>query len=99
MWECPDLFKLNGRDVLIVSPQGLNPKGYFYHNLYQAGYFVGQMDYEKAAFKHAEFVELDRCFDFYAPQTTLDEKGLRILFRWMGVPEENEPYHQTIHYH
>lgn len=99
MWECPDLFELNGHDVLIVSPQGLNPKGYFYHNLYQAGYFVGQMDYEKAAFKHGEFVELDRGFDFYAPQTTLDEKGRRILFGWMGVPEENESYHPTIHYH
>jgi beta-fructofuranosidase len=99
MWECPDLFDLDGQDVLIVSPQGLKPKGYLYNNLYQAGYFVGKMDYESVRFKHGEFVELDRGFDFYAPQTTLDEKGRRILFGWMGVPEENEPYHPTIYHH
>lgn len=23
MWECPDLFKLNGENVMIFSPQGL----------------------------------------------------------------------------
>jgi beta-fructofuranosidase len=47
------------------------------------------MNYENVGFEHGEFVELDRCSDFYAPQTTLDEKGRRIFFGWMGVPEEN----------
>ncbi|GGK32673.1 sucrose-6-phosphate hydrolase [Caldalkalibacillus thermarum] len=98
MWECPDLFELDGQDVLIVSPQGLQPKGYLYNNLYQAGYFVGKMDYKNIHFEHGEFIELDRGFDFYAPQTTLDEKGRRLLIGWMGVPEENEPYHPTIHH-
>jgi beta-fructofuranosidase len=99
MWECPDLFELDGQDVLIVSPQGLKPRGYLYNNLYQTGYFVGRMDYENIMFEHGEFVELDRGFDFYAPQTTLDKKGRRILFGWMGIPEENEPFHPTIDYH
>lgn len=48
MWECPDLITLNDRDLLLVSPQGLEPDGHFYRNLYQSGYFVGQLDYETA---------------------------------------------------
>ena len=96
MWECPDLFELNGEDVLLVSPQGLKPTGYKFQNKYQAGYFIGKLDYEQAAFSHGDFTELDRGFEFYAPQTTLDEQGRRLLFAWMGVPEQNEDAHPTI---
>ena len=32
MWECPDLFELNGKDVLIMSPQFLEPRGNEYWN-------------------------------------------------------------------
>jgi beta-fructofuranosidase len=96
MWECPDLFELDGKDVLLVSPQGLEPEGDLYHNLFQAGYFVGELDYEKASYQHGSFTELDRGFDFYAPQTTIDEKGRRLLFAWMGITDENEKYQPTI---
>ncbi|WP_439437415.1 glycoside hydrolase family 32 protein [Salinivibrio costicola] len=27
MWECPDLFKLDSKDVLVFSPQGVVPRG------------------------------------------------------------------------
>lgn len=96
MWECPDLFELNGEDVLLVSPQGLIPSGYLYQNIYQAGYFIGKLDYEQAVFSHGDFTELDRGFEFYAPQTTIDEQGRRLMFAWMGVPEQNEEAHPTI---
>lgn len=96
MWECPDLFELDGLDVLLVSPQGLDPEGDLYHNLFQAGYFVGELDYKKASYRHGSFTELDRGFDFYAPQTTVDEKGRRLLFAWMGITDENEKYQPTI---
>lgn len=96
MWECPDLITLNDRDLLLVSPQGLEPDGHFYRNLYQSGYFVGQLDYETATFRHGAFTELDRGFDFYAPQTFTDESGRRILFAWMGMTDDSEPYQPTI---
>ncbi|WP_449538173.1 glycoside hydrolase family 32 protein [Ferdinandcohnia sp. Marseille-Q9671] len=96
MWECPDLFELDGKDVLLVSPQGLDPEGDLYHNLFQAGYFIGQLDYERKHYNHGTFTELDRGFDFYAPQTTLDEKGRRLLFAWMGITDENEQDQPTI---
>ena len=28
MWECPDLFELDGKAVLLVSPQDMLPKGH-----------------------------------------------------------------------
>ncbi|MBB5324067.1 beta-fructofuranosidase [Anoxybacillus tepidamans] len=96
MWECPDLFELDGQDVLIVCPQGLQAKGMHYQNVYQAGYFVGRLNYETAEFVHGSFTELDRGFEFYAPQTTLDAKGRRLLIAWMGVPDQDEEKHPTI---
>ncbi|AGB40803.1 sucrose-6-phosphate hydrolase [Halobacteroides halobius DSM 5150] len=92
MWECPDLFTLGEKEVLIVLPQGLEAQGDLYNNIYQAGYLVGELDYETGEFNHGEFIELDRGFDFYAAQTTLDQQGRRIMIAWMGMPEEDEKY-------
>ncbi|MBU8905305.1 sucrose-6-phosphate hydrolase [Desertibacillus haloalkaliphilus] len=99
MWECPDLFHLNGQDILIVSPQGLEPTGTYYQNTYQSGYFIGELDYETATYRHGSFTELDRGFEFYAPQTMVDRYGRRLLFAWMGVPEQYEDEHPTIDHH
>ncbi|ADI00721.1 glycoside hydrolase family 32 protein [Salisediminibacterium selenitireducens] len=99
MWECPDLFQLNGTDILIVSPQGLEPDGIHYLNTYQAGWFKGELDRKTGRFNPGAFHELDRGFEFYAPQTTEDEYGRRIMVGWMGVPEQAEDRHPTISHH
>nr|WP_318036028.1 sucrose-6-phosphate hydrolase [Halobacillus shinanisalinarum] len=96
MWECPDVFEWSEQDILMISPQGLEEKGMNYANTYQSGYFTGRMDYQQAKFDHDMFIEFDRGFEFYAPQTTLDEKGRRILIGWMGVPDQYEQAHPTI---
>ena len=96
MWECPDLFPLADRHVLISCPQGIAPQGEDYRNLYQCGWLAGQFDGEH--FEHGAFHELDRGFEFYAPQTTLDSQGRRLLFGWLGLPEENEMSQPTILY-
>ncbi|MGM0974644.1 MAG: glycoside hydrolase family 32 protein [Bacillota bacterium] len=98
MWECPDLFELDGQEILLVSPQGLEPSGYEYHNLFQSGYFSGKLNYEKAQFTHGSFAELDRGFDFYAPQTFKDDSGRRILYGWMGITDEDESSQPTVRY-
>ena len=92
MWECPALFSLNGKDILIGSPQGIEKDGDLYQNIYQSGYLVGELNYQTGEFKHQEFKELDRGFDFYAAQTTLDKRGRRILIAWMGLPDQKENY-------
>ncbi|ASF41054.1 sucrose-6-phosphate hydrolase [Halobacillus halophilus] len=96
MWECPDIFELGDQDILMVSPQGLEEEGMNYANTYQSGYFAGKLNYEKPKLEHGSFHELDRGFEFYAPQTTLDEQGRRILIGWMGVPDQYEQAHPTV---
>lgn len=95
MWECPDIFKLDGKDVFMFSPQGLEPQGYKYQNRDQSGYVVGLFDEHKGIFdQFSDFEELDRGHEFYAPQTFMAPDGRRILVAWMGMPGEDE--HPTI---
>ena len=35
MWECPDLFEIDGKTVLLFSPQGIEPEGDRYHNIFR----------------------------------------------------------------
>lgn len=91
MWECPDFFPLNGKDFLLLSPQGIEAQEQHYLNLFQTGYFVGEMNYETTTFTHGSFHELDKGHDFYATQTTLTPDGRRIVFGWMSMWESNMP--------
>jgi len=92
MWECPDYFELEQKGVLVWSPQGLEPTGIKYRNIYQSGYAIGDpLNLQTFEFSHGEFQELDRGFDFYAPQSMEDEQGRRILVGWMGLPEIEYP--------
>ncbi|KAF6575445.1 MULTISPECIES: sucrose-6-phosphate hydrolase [unclassified Paenibacillus] len=92
MWECPDYFELNEAGVLIFSPQGLEPSGDENRNIYQSGYVIGKpLDTETRTLEHGAFHELDRGFDFYAPQTMIDPQGRRIMVAWMGLPDIEYP--------
>lgn len=96
MWECPDTFKLDGKDIFMFSPQGIDAEGYKYNNIYQCGYAVGEFDSNKKHLDLNEFIEIDRGFDFYAPQTFEDSKGRRIVIGWMGVPDAVEHKNPTV---
>lgn len=91
MWECPSVFELEGKDVLIVSPQGVEKSGEYYNNLHQSGYMVGELNYETAEFKRDAFMELDRGFDYYAPQILRNAKGRCIVIAWMDMWESDMP--------
>ncbi|ULO05782.1 glycoside hydrolase family 32 protein [Paenibacillus sp. 19GGS1-52] len=75
MWECPDLFPLGDKHVLVLSP--MNMEGA--KNLYM----VGEMDYESGKFTPEQEAMLDHGPDFYAAQTLLDNQGRRIMIAWM----------------
>lgn len=88
MWECPDVMQFPEHDVLVFSPQGLHEEGDKYRNPNQSGYIVGHIT-ETGQFlgKLTEFNELDRGFDFYAPQSF--KIGNRIImFGWMSAMTE-----------
>ncbi|OWA34770.1 sucrose-6-phosphate hydrolase [Saccharibacillus sp. O16] len=92
MWECPDYFELEGMGVLLLCPQGLEPEGDERQNIYSSGYLLGSpLDLGTREFQHGAFAELDRGFDFYAPQTTEGPQGQRLLVGWMGLPDLEYP--------
>ena len=70
--ECPDYFNVDNQDVILICPQGIEPKGDQFKNIYQSGYILGKFDIEKLTYEHENFVSsLIMAFDFYAPQTFL----------------------------
>lgn len=87
MWECPDLCLFAEKDIFVFSPQGMDVLGDEFQNFYQTGYITGQFK-ANGKFewdKESVFKELDRGFEFYAPQTFIDDTGRRILLGWLGV--------------
>ena len=96
MWECPDLFYVDGKQFLSVSPQGLEAKEYSFQNIYQAGYFNAKSDLLVDGKSLGEFTEWDYGFDFYAPQTYVDDKNRTILIAWMGMPDAEYGHYISI---
>lgn len=91
MWECPDLYELDGYTVLSISPQGLEADGWKYRNQYQTVAGIIHGDFRTDGVPGA-FREIDGGFDFYAPQTFVDSTGRRILIGWMGMADADEQY-------
>ena len=83
MWECPDMFELDGKKYLAICPQGIGRGEYRFQNIFQSGYFTFEGD-EPACFE-----EFDYGFDFYAPQTFAGPDGRRLLIGWMGIGGES----------
>lgn len=92
MWECPDFFELDGKHILLISPQGIEKQGDLYNNLFQTGYLIGDYQYDTNSFTETSpFTELDNGHDFYAAQTFLDDQGRRIVIGWMDMWESDMP--------
>ena len=91
MWECPDYFKLDGKDILVFSPQGVKQKGHDFQNLYNVVYVIGKFSLENLEFKVESIYEVDKGFDYYAPQSFEDSKGRRIQIGWAGMGEMDYP--------
>ncbi len=94
-WECPDLFLLNGRPVLVVSPQNVDPKQFFNSNT--SLYLLGELDVEEGVFATSSFDRLDFGFDFYAPQSMVDDAGRRVVVGWMNTWGNPNPTHENGH--
>ena len=83
MWECPDFFELDGKWVLLTSPQDMLPQGYEYHNGNGTLCLIGDFDEESCTFREESDQSVDYGIDFYAPQTVLTPDGRRIMIGWM----------------
>ena len=87
IWECPDLFELDGKDVLILSPMNMPQQGNQYQNLNSSIAMIGEMDWNNLSFKLERYEELDYGLDYYAPQTCLDNQNRRIVVAWQQMWE------------
>jgi beta-fructofuranosidase len=96
-WECPDLFSLQDKDVLIVSPQYFKAKDADFTNIYSCVYMIGNLDYDVGKFEFNDFYPVDYGSNFYAPQTTVDSKGRRIMVGWMTMWEKEYPTYSNGH--
>jgi len=83
MWECPDLFPLGERWVLVVSPMGVPGVG--------SMALLGRLEDSGARFVIEETRVLDFGPDFYAPQTMEGPAGRRILIGWMDHWKSPDP--------
>lgn len=82
MWECPDIFSLDGYDVLLTSPQDMEAveKEFVPGNgtLCVIGHLNGEHQLMEEAVQ-----TVDYGIDFYAPQTVEASDGRRIMIGWM----------------
>ncbi len=88
MWECPDYFEVDGKEIFMFSPQGISRMYPNFENMYQIGYSIVEEGIENVE-KLNNFSLLDYGHDFYASQTFLDEDNNRVLIGWMYVPDSS----------
>ena len=79
MWECPDLFPLGNKHVLIYSTQG------------KVFWKTGVLDPRELLFHEQQSGVLDYG-SFYAPKTRLDKSGNRILWGWIQETRPEAEY-------
>lgn len=84
MLECPDLFPLGDKWVLMYGPMGAKPDGYALRNGYDCGYVVGEWAPGKDFVTVAGYRPLDWGGNYYAPQSFEAPDGRRIVHGWMG---------------
>ncbi|CAH0719694.1 unnamed protein product, partial [Brenthis ino] len=91
MWECPDFFELDGKFILLMSPQGIQPQGDRFKNVHQTGYIIGSFNYDTNEFiPEVSFQEIDFGHDYYAAQTT-EANGKRYIVAWFAMWEVPHP--------
>lgn len=89
MWECPDYFEVDYEKVLIFSPMGILKEKGAYEN--QAICTLVDFDEESCRMTIPDTYQfLDYGQDLYAPQSTVDKDGNRVVVAWLRMPKPVE---------
>lgn len=86
MWECPDYFEVDGKQVVIFSPMGYLNDGKKEENQV----ICSLVNFDPATCKMDipdECRYFDYGLDLYAPQSTTDAEGRRVVVAWARMPE------------
>jgi beta-fructofuranosidase len=72
-WECPNLFSIDDKYILIYSPHD------------KAKFYTGILNLDKIKFspEHQGVIDYSPTLDYYAPNTLQMENGRRITFGWI----------------
>lgn len=89
IWECPDYFETDGRGVLLFSPTGLLNDGKLYDSA-SICMFADFSETDCSMRLSDEYTMFDCGQDLYAPQSTTDAEGRRIIIAWARMPEPIE---------
>lgn len=86
MWECPDFFEIDGKGVTIFSPMGFFNDRNGYDSV--AVCMLSSFDENTGKMELSENYQLfDYGIDLYAPQSTADKDGNRVVIAWARMPE------------
>ena len=90
MWECPDLVRLNDRDVLVISPSSTTarPRARTGGRTCRCTPSASLMSLAGLP-GGGGYRVVDAGPDFYAPQTLTDDTGRTIMIGWMGMPDHD----------
>ncbi|MGL5406239.1 MAG: glycoside hydrolase family 32 protein [Propionibacteriaceae bacterium] len=101
MWECPNLISLTDEitgkecDILLWCPQGIYPDREGFENVFPCIYTVGKLEGTTFHNSNGSFTELDRGFEFYAPQVfarSHQDPGPVLMMGWAGnAGEDDQP--------
>lgn len=86
MWECPDYFQADGQGVLMLSPMKILNDGVNAPN--QSVCALADFCEETCTMDIRDGYQFfDWGLDLYAPQSTLDQEGRRIVTAWARMPK------------
>lgn len=84
MWECPDFFFLDGKAVIMASPEQMKGDNVHFPNRSSSACAIGSVCEETHTFVKESLSLIDHGVDYYAPTSMEDAKGRRIQIGWMG---------------
>lgn len=94
MLECPDIFEIDGRWILVSSPMGVTKDSGSYENQTFVRFISFDPELGELAIDDKwEF--LDYGLDVYATQSNLDEDGRRVIISWVRMPRAKSPDSNT----
>ncbi len=96
MGECPSYFKVNDKDVIIVSGCHVQNRDNDFRNINSSVFIVGDLDFKQGKMSVDFIKEIDKGDAFYAPQFI---NGIRepIMIGWMEMWGKEYPTHEMNH--
>lgn len=96
MGECPSYFKIDGKDVIIVSGCNVPARGNDFKNINSSVFIVGDLNFQTGSMKVDFIREIDKGDSFYAPQF-IRGTDTPIMIGWLEMWERKYPTHEKNH--